>query len=219
MWPGARSAAPLDGAARVGVRRGRSCGTENVAPHDFVLAMWSTGKVGADIHVKVGKALYSVPWRLLGQQVDARTAGNTVQILHQGTVVATHPNSPGPRHRLRRTTRRRRSHSRCAPRPGAGGGPRRSASATTAVIDELMAVNAMFRLRSAQGILGLAARPGVGPAGGSLRQGADRRRPHLPHHQGHPRRRHRNTHPHHHNRRRAYPGVPARTRRTPRLTR
>ncbi len=31
----------------------------------FVLAAWSTGKVGPDIHVKVGPALYSVPWRLL----------------------------------------------------------------------------------------------------------------------------------------------------------
>ena len=32
-------------------------------------AIWSTGKVATDCHVKVGKALYSVPWRLIGQQV------------------------------------------------------------------------------------------------------------------------------------------------------
>lgn len=41
-------------------------------------------------HVKVGKALYSVPWRLLGQQVHARTCGDIVQIVHDGDVVATH---------------------------------------------------------------------------------------------------------------------------------
>jgi hypothetical protein len=34
--------------------------------------------------------------------------------------------------------------------------------ATAAVIGELMEVNALHRLRSAQGIIGLAARPGVG---------------------------------------------------------
>ena len=33
---------------------------------------------------------------------------------------------------------------------------------TTAVISELMEVNAIHRLRSAQGIIGLAGRPGVG---------------------------------------------------------
>ena len=33
---------------------------------EFQLAVWSTGKVATDCHVKVGKALYSVPWRLMG---------------------------------------------------------------------------------------------------------------------------------------------------------
>src|ERR1700712_1731733 len=36
--------------------------------------------------------------------------------------------------------------------------------ACAGVIDELMSVNAIHRLRSAQGILGLAGRPGVGDA-------------------------------------------------------
>ena len=43
-----------------------------------------------DCHVKSGKALYSVPWRLIGQQVTVRTAGDVVQIFHNDTVVATH---------------------------------------------------------------------------------------------------------------------------------
>jgi hypothetical protein len=39
----------------------------------FVLAAWSTGKVGPDIHVKVGGCLYSLPWKHIGAQVDARS--------------------------------------------------------------------------------------------------------------------------------------------------
>lgn len=52
--------------------------------------MWSTGKVATDCHGKVGKALHSVPWRLMGQQVHPRTCGDIVQIVHGGDVVATH---------------------------------------------------------------------------------------------------------------------------------
>ena len=89
------------------------------------------------------------------------------------------------------TTRRRRSPSTCAPRPGAAAGPPRSARPAAAVIDELLADNALFRLRAAQGVLGLADKHDPGPARGGLREGHRRRGPVLPHHQGHPRRRHR----------------------------
>jgi transposase len=58
--------------------------------NEFQHAVWSSGKVATDCHVKVGKALYSVPWRLMGQQVHARTCGDIVQIVHGGNVVATH---------------------------------------------------------------------------------------------------------------------------------
>ena len=69
-WPAARPCRPLDGAAAgcrcsprskrrrcSRCRRGRSC--------------WRPGRrarVGPDIHAKVGKTIYSVPWRLIGQQ-------------------------------------------------------------------------------------------------------------------------------------------------------
>jgi transposase len=62
--------------------------------NEFQLAVWSTGKAATDCHVKVGKALYSVPWRLMGQKVHARTCGDVVQIVHDGDVVppnVTHP--------------------------------------------------------------------------------------------------------------------------------
>ena len=86
-----RSHRSLDGASPVSVFDAAEAAALKPLPHnDFVVATWSTGRIGPDCHLKVGKALYSVPWRLIGQQVDARAAGNTVQILHQGKVVATH---------------------------------------------------------------------------------------------------------------------------------
>ncbi len=59
-------------------------------PRPFESVIYTLGKVAPDCHVKSGKAFYSVPWRLIGQQVTVRTAGDVVQIFHNDTVVATH---------------------------------------------------------------------------------------------------------------------------------
>lgn len=131
---------------------------------DFQLTAWSVGKVGVDCHVLVGKGrLYSVPWRLIGQQVDARTAGPHVQILHQGKVVATHAVLPGPgratdfeHYPPEKIAFHMRTPTWCRQQAGNVG------PACAGVIEELMTINAIHRLRSAQGILGLAGRPGVG---------------------------------------------------------
>src|SRR6266536_2890151 len=56
----------------------------------FVLATWSRATVGPDIHVKVGRCLYSVPWRFIGQKIDARSTITTVQIFATGELIATH---------------------------------------------------------------------------------------------------------------------------------
>jgi len=133
---------------------------------DFELTVWSIGKVGVDCHVLVGKGrLYSVPWRMIGQQVDARTAGAHVQILHRGKVVATHALLPGPgratdfeHYPPEKIAFHLRTPTWCR-RQATGIGP-----ACAGVIEELMAVNAIHRLRSAQGILALAGRAGVGDA-------------------------------------------------------
>lgn len=128
--------------------------------------MWSAGKVGVDCHVNIGKGrLYSVPWRLIGQQVHARTAGAHVQILHRGKAVATHALLPAPgratdfeHYPPEKIAFHMRTPTWCR-QQAAKIGP-----ACAGVVDELMAVNAIHRLRSAQGILGLAGRPGVGDA-------------------------------------------------------
>ena len=164
---GARSHRSLDGASPFSVFQAVEAQALIPLPrNDFQLTAWSTGKVGVDCHVTVGKGrLYSVPWRLIGQQVDARTAGKHVQILSHGKVVATHVLLPGPGRatdfehyppekiafHMRTPTWCRRQAEKIGP-------------ACAGVIEALMAVNAIHRLRSAQGILGLAGRPNVGDA-------------------------------------------------------
>ena len=56
----------------------------------FVLAEWSRCKVGPDIHVKVGRTLYSVPWRHIGKTLDARSTATMVQLFSGGDLVKTH---------------------------------------------------------------------------------------------------------------------------------
>ena len=134
--------------------------------NQFELTVWSAGKVGVDCHVNIGKGrLYSVPWRLIGQQVHARTAGAHVQILHQGNVVATHAVLPKAgratdfeHYPPEKIAFHMRTPTWCR-QQAAKVGP-----ACAGVVDELMTVNAIHRLRSAQGILALAGRPGVGAA-------------------------------------------------------
>ena len=59
------------------------------------------------------------------------------------------------------------------------------------VISELLADNALYRLRAAQGVIGPGRPQRPRPAGSRLREGPDRRGSLLPDHQGHPGRRHR----------------------------
>ncbi|MFI1995603.1 Mu transposase domain-containing protein [Actinoplanes sp. NPDC020271] len=56
----------------------------------FTLAEWSRSKVAPDVHVKCGKTLYSVPWRLIRQLVDIRATATMVQIFQHGELVKTH---------------------------------------------------------------------------------------------------------------------------------
>jgi transposase len=124
-------------------------------PRVFESVVYSLGRVAPDCHVKSGKALYSVPWRLIGQQVTVRTVGDVVQIFHTDTVAATHVlhlcgRSTNfehyPPHKIAHTLR---SVSWCRTQaeqigPGA-----------VAIVAELSQVNAIHRLRAIQGIVRL----------------------------------------------------------------
>jgi transposase len=158
---GRRQHRGLDGAAPLSVFTAVEANALSPLPRRvFTLATWSRGKVGPDIHVKVGPALYSVPWRLIGQHVDARSTATSVQIVHDGKVVATHLRAE----RGRRTTTDHyppekiafhlRTPTWCR-EVAAAVGP-----ACTKVIAGLLVDNALFRLRAAQGVLGLRTKHG-----------------------------------------------------------
>jgi transposase len=121
----------------------------------FELTTWSIGTVGVDTHLKVGKALYSVPWRLIGKRLHARTAGDIVQIFADGDVVATH---------VRRLSGRSTDFAHYPPEKVAFAMKTPAWCRNTAgevgpacveVIAEYMRDNAIHRLRAAQGVLGL----------------------------------------------------------------
>lgn len=121
----------------------------------FQLAVWSTGKVATDCHVKVGRALYSIPWPLLGSDVHARTSGDIVQIVHDGTAVATHVlrlsgrSTDFEHYPPEKIAFHMRTRAWC-PKTALEVGP-----SCAEVISGVMVINAIHRLRSAQGVLAL----------------------------------------------------------------
>jgi transposase len=124
-------------------------------PRVFEPVIYSLGRLAPDCHVKSGKALYSAPWRLIGQQLTVRTAGDVVQIFHADTVVATHVlHLSGrstnfehyPPHKIAHTLRTVTWCRTQAEQIGPG---------AVAVVAELSTVNAIHRLRAIQGIIRL----------------------------------------------------------------
>lgn len=51
---------------------------------------WKKARVSIDYHVEVDRHYYSVPYQLLGAQVEVCLTAHTVEILHKGTRVASH---------------------------------------------------------------------------------------------------------------------------------
>lgn len=126
----------------------------------FELARWSTPKVAPDAHVKVGRALYSVPYRLIGVRLDARATAEMVQLFYRGELVKTHPFQPSGRRTDWADLPEQRvafwQHTPVWCRAQAATiGP-----ATDTLVGELLALNALYRLRQAQGVLRLGERVG-----------------------------------------------------------
>ena len=160
-------------------------------PRLFESVIYTVGRVAPDCHVKSGKAFYSVPWRLMGQQVTVRTAGDVVQIFHNDTVVATHVlHLSGrstnfehyPPHKIAHTLRSVTWCRSQAEQIGPG---------AVAIVAELSAVNAIHRLRAIQGIIRLRDTYGDTRLDAACARAAGRRGSALPHRQRHPGRRHR----------------------------
>ena len=56
----------------------------------FVYAEWRIRRVSLDYHVDIGGHYYSVPHRLLREQVQARVTARTIELFHKGQRVAVH---------------------------------------------------------------------------------------------------------------------------------
>ncbi|MGH9157849.1 MAG: IS21 family transposase [Acidimicrobiales bacterium] len=125
-------------------------------PVVFELARWSTPKVGPDCHIKVTKALYSVPWHHIGKRVDAREGERTVEVFVDGSVIKTWARIDKGRqtdwadYPPEKVAFFMRNPMWCRRRAGELG------DSVTAVIASLLEVNALHRLRSAQGVVRLA---------------------------------------------------------------
>ena len=61
--------------------------------HPYEYAQWKKARVNIDYHVEVDRHWYSVPHALIRQQVEVRLGDHTVEILHKGKRVASHPRS------------------------------------------------------------------------------------------------------------------------------
>ncbi len=62
----------------------------------YEFAIWKKAKVNIDYHVEFDRHFYSVPYRLIGQEVFLRASENTLEIFHKHQRVASHPRSRVP---------------------------------------------------------------------------------------------------------------------------
>ena len=154
---GARACRPLDGAAPAAVFAAAEKDALKPLPADpFVLATWAKAKIGPDIHARVGKVLYSVPWRHIGKTADVRVTESMVQFFIGGELVKTQPRKAWGKqtdfgdYPPEKIAFHMRTPALCR-RQAAAVGP-----ACEQVIAELLADNALYRLRAAQGVVGMA---------------------------------------------------------------
>jgi transposase len=66
--------------------------TQALPARRYEYGEWKLGaRVHPDHHIEVGRAYYSVHYRLIGQHVDARLTAQTVEIFQRGALIASHP--------------------------------------------------------------------------------------------------------------------------------
>lgn len=65
-------------------------------PRPYDVADWRPAKVHRDYHVQVEHALYSVPYRLVGQTVMVRLGRATIEVFASGKLVAAHERAQRP---------------------------------------------------------------------------------------------------------------------------
>jgi transposase len=65
-------------------------------PTPYEYAEWKRCRVNIDYHIEFDKHFYSVPFRLLRTEVEARATAKTIEIFHRGRLVAAHLRSRRP---------------------------------------------------------------------------------------------------------------------------
>lgn len=158
---GVRSHRSLDGASPLAVFDAvEAPALIALPPAPFELAGWSKPKVGPDCHIRVGKTLYSVPWRFIGKHVDAKETERAVEVFVGTELVKTWARLP----RGKQTDNADFPPEKIAFFMKTPVWCRRRAAElganVTAVVADLLEPQVMSGLRSAQGVLGLADRYG-----------------------------------------------------------
>jgi transposase len=127
----------------------------------FELARWLSPRVAPDCHVSVDRVLYSVPWRFIGAQVDARVTDRVVQIFAAGELIKTWPRAERGRctdhtdYPPEKVAFFMRTPAWCHHRAGELG------QRVAELVSGLLAGGALHHLRAAQGILVLADKHGA----------------------------------------------------------
>jgi transposase len=154
---GRRACRPLEGAAPAVVFGAAEKEALRPLPAEpFVLATWARAKIGPDIHAQVDKVLYSVPWQHIGKTADVRITATMVQFFIGGDLVKSHPRKARGKqtdfgdYPPEKIAFHMRTPAWCRKQAAAVG------PACEQVIGELLADNALYRLRAAQGVIGLA---------------------------------------------------------------
>jgi len=126
-------------------------------PQPFEPVTWTQAKIAPDCHASVGRVLYSVPYRYVGETLAVRISQRTVEFYRDQELVKTHV-------RLREGRRQtdwddypsekarffRRTPEWCHTQALSLG------AAVAEVVDELLSRHALHYLRQCQGIIGLA---------------------------------------------------------------
>ena len=73
-------------------------------PSPYEYADWKRCRVNIDYHVELDKHFYSVPFRLIRTEVEARVTAKTIEIFHRGKLVATHLRNRRPHRPTTRPT-------------------------------------------------------------------------------------------------------------------
>ena len=83
---------------------------EKLEEESYELSTWKRCRVNIDYHVEVENNLYSVPYQLIHEKVEARVTASVVEVLFKGKRVASHPRKKGKGHYSTNPEHMPRSH-------------------------------------------------------------------------------------------------------------